>query len=207
METKREQEKKRKERFIIEKSRELFTTQGFEQTSMNEIVTRTSFTKRTLYKYFTNKEDLYFGVILDSYRNLWEKIVSKIDQGNTAIEKLELAVVSFQEFYKKEPTLLKLMSLTNQVNSETETPYKKKFYEFNNEMFEALGKIFSLGLVDKTIREDIDLKYTMSSFVFTITSFFNMLSLSGNSFLSYMEIDEDEFISYNLQQFLAMVKA
>lgn len=207
METKREQEKKRKERLIIEKSRELFTTQGFEQTSMNEIVTSTSFTKRTLYKYFTNKEDLYFGVILDSYRNLWEKIVSKIDQGNTAIEKLELAVVSFQEFYKKEPTLLKLMSLTNQVNSETETPYKKKFYEFNNEMFEALGNIFSLGLVDKTIREDIDLKYTMSSFVFTIISFFNMLSLSGNSFLSYMEIDEDEFISYNLQQFLAMVKA
>lgn len=206
MTNKREIEKQRKESFIMQKSKELFILNGYEQTSMNDIVEITNLTKRTIYKYFISKEDLYFAVILDSYVHLWNMISSDMCKGSTAIEKITLACDSFGEFYKKESTLLKLMSLLNQVNSESDTPYKIKFYEFNNVMFEELSAVFTLGLTDKSIRIDVDIKYTMSSFIFNVTSFYHMLSLSGNSFLSYMHIDEDNFIKYNIRQLLATIK-
>ncbi|MDV9971959.1 helix-turn-helix domain-containing protein [Clostridioides difficile] len=60
--SKRDKEKIQRENEIIDKAEKLFSLNGFDNTTMNELAKEVEYTKRTIYKYFSCKEDLFFAV-------------------------------------------------------------------------------------------------------------------------------------------------
>ena len=61
---------------IIEKSNELFLNLGFKSVTMDEIANSLGVSKKTIYKYFTNKTDLVAAVT----NHMFDTISSGIDQ-------------------------------------------------------------------------------------------------------------------------------
>jgi TetR/AcrR family transcriptional repressor of mexJK operon len=55
-----------KKRAILDAARETFLTQGFTGTTMDQIAARASVSKQTVYKQFTDKEQLFRQIILDT---------------------------------------------------------------------------------------------------------------------------------------------
>lgn len=68
--SKREANKLRKREIIIDTAEKLFLQKDFDTTSMNDISKESHHTKRTIYQYFTSKEDLFYAVALKL--NLYE---------------------------------------------------------------------------------------------------------------------------------------
>lgn len=205
----RNQEKQRKEAFIIESADRLFSLSGYEATTMNDLAKATNLTKRTLYKYFLNKDDLFFAVILNGYQKLWQKVSSEWKKGQTGLEKLELSGTAFYAFYSSEPGLLSLMGKIGRVGSQNaniELPYQEQFYAYNKTMFAAINQIFELGKADGSLRDDIDTSQLMGSFIFTLTGFFYMYALSGQSYLKFPDVKESDFIKTTLTLLLDTVK-
>lgn len=90
-----------KKEIIIEKARNLFTNYGYKKVSMDEIATSAKVTKKTIYHYFKDKDDLFQYFIteeLESIKKCFEKVNRK---KITLSEKIILSVKEVLEFRKK----------------------------------------------------------------------------------------------------------
>lgn len=70
-----------KKQKVIETARKLFTEKGYKKVSMDEIALGSSVTKRTIYCYFKDKEELFRFFIVEELIKMKE-IVEEIDQKN-----------------------------------------------------------------------------------------------------------------------------
>ncbi len=208
--SKRDKEKIQRENEIIDKAEKLFCLNGFDNTVMNELAKEVEYTKRTIYKYFSCKEDLFFAVILRGYKKLWHSVKIESAKGKTGFEKIKFSYFAFHKFYCVEPSLLSLMGMIGVVkskNSYTEIPFKEKFFSFNKFMFDEIQEMFEIGKNDGSIRNDIDIPTLMYSSIFTLTGFFNLLSVTGKSYLNNFNIDEEKFIETTLALFIDSLRA
>lgn len=61
--TRKEREKSTRQQEILKAARELFIKKGYHDTTLEEIARHAEFGKGTIYNYFTNKDELFFGII------------------------------------------------------------------------------------------------------------------------------------------------
>ncbi|WDV45181.1 TetR/AcrR family transcriptional regulator [Clostridiaceae bacterium M8S5] len=200
--TRRQREQLEREDAIISKAGELFCKHGFENVSMNDLAREAEFTKRTIYRYFTSKEDLYFAVSFRGFKRLLDMIKDKIKKGNTGFEKIRLSYYEYYEFYCKFPRLVQLINMRGLVKSETkdeDVPYRKKFMDIDKRLFEELIGMFIEGKADGSIRSDLEISELALSSIFIVSGFFQMLSLSGNTYTQHFDLDKDTFIKHTIE--------
>lgn len=198
--TRREREHLERENTILSKAEELFTNFGVENVSMDDLAREAEYTKRTLYRYFTCKEDLLFAVTLRGYERLFETINVQIELNKTGYEKIRLAYYAFYDFYKKYPQILLLINRlgTLKANTSIEMPYRKKYLEFDRQLFDKLLQLFEEGQSDHSIRTDVEISKLTYSSIFTITGFFQLLSASGGTYTKHFQLDLDDFVHFTI---------
>ena len=68
-----------KQEQILKAAKELFTKYGFKKVSMDEIASETGVTKKTVYSYFSSKEELLKDVIKEELQSI-RKIIDKAEK-------------------------------------------------------------------------------------------------------------------------------
>ncbi len=74
---------------IIERTEDKFFRDGFYKTTMDEIATDLSMSKKTIYKLFPSKDDLVIAIARHFMRGMKSKILPALSSNKNAIEKLE----------------------------------------------------------------------------------------------------------------------
>ncbi len=94
---------------IIKGARQLFCTYGYKKVTMDEIAKQSGVTKKTIYSYFKDKDDLIKYFLYESIDNM-KKIVSDIQKENiSSIDKVQKMIYSLLE-YRKEDEIIKKFS-------------------------------------------------------------------------------------------------
>lgn len=75
---------------LIDVARQLFAKQGVENTTMNDIAKASQRGRRTLYTYFSSKNDIYKAVIESELNGLYKKLEAVIKRDISADDKLIL---------------------------------------------------------------------------------------------------------------------
>lgn len=115
---------------IIEAARELFTKYGYRKVSMDEIAKEAGVTKKTIYTYFKDKEELYQYFITE-----------EIEEMRKIIEKNEKKEIPFAE--KIHQTIYEVLTYKKQA----------KLVENMVKEIEYLGNIENLKKIDECIQK------------------------------------------------------
>lgn len=208
--TRQEREQVERRELIIEKAEELVCQYGFANMSMDELAKVTELTKRTLYRYFTCKEDLVYAVALKGYGKLYSMIKNQNKKELTGYEKVRLSYYAYYEFFNKYPYLSQLTTIISAVKSRStdiEIPYRKGFMELDQLLFKELLSMFTDGKKDGSIRSDVDINYLAFSSIFVAVGFFHILSVSGNTYTGHFGLNKEDFITFTLDMLIESLKS
>lgn len=197
--SRQEREKIEIEKTILHHAENLFSLNGYGNTSMDALAKNCEYTKRTIYRYFTCKEDLYFAVLLRGHVRLLDNIREKIQQGNTGYEKIRLAYDTFFDFYKDSSSIFDLMSEIKSTKSKEDLntlPYYMKYAECIRTIYKEVISLFEMAACDHSIRTDVEAVQLGFSFIFLLNGFIHMLSLCGDSFMDFFSLDKEQFIAF-----------
>lgn len=84
----REREKLRQRREMLDGALDLFSEKGYHNVSMHQIAEKAEFAIGTLYKFFRNKEDLYKALVLEQSDRFEDAITRAIGDPDDHVEKL-----------------------------------------------------------------------------------------------------------------------
>lgn len=102
IESLRERQKANTRRDILFKGMELFLNQGFDNTTIDQIVEPLGIAKRTFFRYFETKEDLVFAWNADKTLDLVEALKARPDN-ESAFEAVSNAVAVILKRYDEDP--------------------------------------------------------------------------------------------------------
>jgi AcrR family transcriptional regulator len=197
--SRREREKLIREEEIIAAAEKIFLKKGFDAASMDEIAKEAEFTKRTLYQYFENKEDLYFAVVFKGFKMLYASMDEAYESEKTGYKKLQKASEYVYKFYKENPETFRILNYVGYVKrNSNESKRRSEFLKLNNKIFLLVAKIIEEGKADGSISNDSESQKTAFSLVFLLTAFFNQLSAVGNDFTKNFSLDIEDFSLFTI---------
>jgi AcrR family transcriptional regulator len=184
--SKREKEKQTHEKTILNAAEKVFCTKGYEAAGMDEIAAAARFTKRTVYQYFENKEELYSAVVQRPLEKLLTKIrgISRLE--TTGYDKLVRFCVAYHQLYQENPQLVRHIEHWGRLkdNPTASGRYKEELIRTSREMTGDVADIIDEGKQDGSIQPDLDTEKTAICLKLMITGFYNQLSVNGEGLKS-----------------------
>lgn len=101
------------ERQLLDSAIALFSASGFHGVSVEEIVRRAKTTKRMLYHYFGNKQDIYLAVLVEVFGRLERVELAVADNLERPDEKLRHLLAAYIEFLDRNPEFVRLLLWEN----------------------------------------------------------------------------------------------
>lgn len=76
-------------RHIVEEAQRLFATKGFTNTTVNDIAAASGKGRRTIYTYFSNKQDIYRAVVVSEASRMYDRLSAVVNKDVPPSEKFE----------------------------------------------------------------------------------------------------------------------
>lgn len=200
-------EKAARTRAIIDIAEGIFIQKGFEQTSMDELAMATGLTKRTLYKYFRSKVDLYFAVTLKNTQIMMAVMESAEQIPGTGMEKLKSVVKAYQSFAKEKPQAFRLLNYSQFVVSTEDSPNYMEVSNLGRNMFMRFNELVKTGKKDGSISNNFDETKGIFALFFMVTGFFFRITEIGPGYTSLYGVDVEMISDYAVDlMFYSMTK-
>jgi TetR/AcrR family transcriptional regulator len=196
--TRREREKNVRKNEIITAAEQLFLKKGFERTSVDEIGKLAQFTKRTIYQYFVNKEDLFYAVVLNRARELQAKYTEIYGMDDSALEKIRKLNKIFYTYFLQQTGLYPLMSFkpSDRPNKE-KSPHFKELCALKAALTKKYEEILAAGQKDGSIAPDLDVKMATNFGMITAMGLLNIIMNIEQEYWDLRGIEREKFIDFS----------
>jgi AcrR family transcriptional regulator len=194
----RERDRQRREQEIIGAAARLFVRDGYSTTTMEAIGAEAEFTKRTLYKYFVNKEDLFYAALLKGEQLKRDYFAQAFERSGSTLEKMRRVGQAYYGFSRDYPEFFRLMNFLGAVKREagsTPCPHRERFFERDLGSFDGYIALVKQGIAEGSIRSDLDATQTAYVVTFMLNSFFTNLAATGRGFLSHFGLEQETFVN------------
>ena len=142
-----------KNRQIIEAAEQLFLTHRYHEVTLQQVADLAGVGKGTIYRYFRNKEDLYYKILLTALDELAESL-EDLDGGADGTGLNEL-VSRILEFYTRRRSLLALLQ-SEQLRHNTPPAEVKGLWEKKHErMIELVASVMECQMEAGSYRTDL----------------------------------------------------
>ncbi len=101
---------------IINKARELFNLYGYKKVTMDEVAKEANVTKKTIYSYFKDKEELFKYFIEEELLSIKNKIEQKTKK-ESFIDSLTESIITMLKLRKESPIVKNLIKDKNDLQS------------------------------------------------------------------------------------------
>jgi AcrR family transcriptional regulator len=206
-EDRRQAKKDENIRMILNTCEDLMYNQKikFENISMNQLASESGFTKRTLYQYFINKEEILFHLMVRAYNHMI-KFLEEYKLSNQNENELVLIGNGFYEYSQEYSNYFwVIMDYENQ---------DRDFTEASDIVLECyrLGQVV-MSFIQDAIKKSNDIYNTDQNLLNEITIFiwsscvgiFNTMRLKKEYIVEYFKIEEKDFILNSLKRLARLI--
>lgn len=134
----------------------LFTGGRFHEVTLDEVAREAGVGKGTLYRYFQDKEDLFFETAHSGFDSLCELLKSKVPDGADFPEQLLEACLQIGSFFQQRRHLLEMMQSEEGRASLATRKLRLRWMEKRKMLVEAISGIIRKGIQEKRVRSDIE---------------------------------------------------
>lgn len=135
---------------ILEQARDLFMQYGLKSVSMDDISNRLGMSKKTLYQYFADKEELVAAVVLSIIKHNQQTCELSISKSKDAIHEMFLALQDVSELFS---------SMNPSILFDLSKYYPKAFQIFhrhkNDFIYNVIRKNLERGIQEGLYRNDL----------------------------------------------------
>ena len=116
---------------IFDAAAQLFAVQRFHEVRMEDVADAAEVGKGTLYRYFHDKEDLYYALIEAASRQLSTEVDRRLAHAASVVDKLEQVVAAIISFFDSQPYFFDLIQHVEALQTPGRTfPWSRTRKEF-----------------------------------------------------------------------------
>jgi len=176
-------ERTKKLEHILDVAANLFVEKGLAETTMSEMAAAAGVSRRTLYRYYASKEDLAFAVegrIFSRFYQDFEKNLGELS-GN-GYEKLNLLLKSLPRYIQSHKKEVKFTGVFDHyfAGEYPGSPESEKFIQMIQEDGNPLAHLIREGIVDGSIRKNVDAFLAARTIGNTIISLAQRMIIRGH---------------------------
>lgn len=161
-------------------AKELFYEKGYDHVSMREISSRSGIAVGTLYNYYSNKNELYFLVLEDSWRVTFEKLDDLLSQDLDKREKLKSSIRLIYE------GIVQRKCMGIQIKKSKDLKDNKLIQEIEREINQKIKQAFKNLKIKPEVSGDKDI----------LDKLVNILLVNLTMFIEFYPESDDENIEF-----------
>jgi AcrR family transcriptional regulator len=189
----RDRQKRIKE--ILDGAKLIFSDKGFHKSTMNDIAAMSDLSRRTLYLYFKNKEEILLTIAENSLEKELKNMDHIFNSDKTGLE----CILYFIESYKKEfmfensnyQLLPNFTLCINELGEDNEVVEKVK--QTVNTIRELIAKLLERGSKDGSIRAIKNYNKTAAVLISLVHSFILSVDVDNALLTKALNLDPEEF--------------
>ena len=156
----REREKLRQRREILDTALDLFSVKGYHNVSMHEIAEKAEFAIGTLYRFFENKEALYKALIMEQSEKFHRVLNEAIDISGNEVEKLHGYIKAKGRMFMKNTSMIRLyFAETRGASFNIKAGLDADIRKIYDGFLHKLAAVFEAGIKKKRFKKILDPYY------------------------------------------------
>jgi AcrR family transcriptional regulator len=140
---------------IMREAEKLFTSRRFHEVTLDEIAESAHVGKGTIYRYFKDKDDLFFQVATSGFDELCSVIQTRVPDGGSFIDRLKGACREIGSFFCNRRQLMRMMQGEASRMQSSRGEIKRQLDERRGHLLRLVAAIFEEGVAQGTVRNDI----------------------------------------------------
>lgn len=196
-------ERQARKQLVVDAARRVFAERGVEETSMDHIAAAAEYTRRTVYTYFANRDEICLMAHLDDLDRCWRFQKAAMESGQTGLDQIRTWGESYYVFARKNPNSLMLQRYwTNQGidRARTGSGLFGRLEKLNDEIVNHLRQVFRQGISDHSLRSGLHIDMCLSQYLSSLRSIIDRALAPTYIFAAF---DPDRYVHHYLDLFLS----
>lgn len=189
---------------IMEAAEELFSQKGYTQTTIDDISKKSKYSRRTIYVYYKNKDDILHHIIEQGLIDLKQDIENAIKQNDDFIACYQAICIAMKQYQSQYPHSMNYINSvqSQQIDHTNLSDTVKHIFLLGTQINTLLADFIEEGKVRGIVREDVVSMLTVYVLWSSITSLLSLQQTKGQLISQQFAMSENEFLDYGFKQII-----
>lgn len=192
--------------YIVDSAKKLFLSRSISEITIKDISSVSGIGEATIYRYFTNKENLVIAVSLSIQQDIIKVPFSK--EKRAGINKIQDFFNLFRNIFVEHKDYFKFIAEFDTVYLNNIKNKENKEYSLGLDAFyDIFMSAYELGLKDKSIKEVKDIKLYYYTSTHSLLELCKKLASTDSNLKQDKEVSKLSEIEYLISLFISVLKA
>ncbi len=140
---------------IMQAAEAMFTTRRFHEITLDEVASAARVGKGTIYRYFQDKDDLFYQIVTGGLEEMCELLSSRVPADASFDEQLLGACRQISGFFERRRQLTRMMQAEEGRMTCADGPLRQRWMKRRRRLVEAVGRILARGVEEGEVRDDL----------------------------------------------------
>jgi len=147
-----------KRQLIMQTAERLFTHRRIHEITLDEVAQKAHVGKGTIYRYFEDKDDLFFQVATSGFDELCEVLQAQVAAEGPFRPRLLQMAVALTTFFEGRREMFRMMQAEDARMPECKALLRERWLKHRRRLVESVAGVLRQGVGEGFVREDVSLE-------------------------------------------------
>ncbi|MFS0781986.1 TetR/AcrR family transcriptional regulator [Bacillus sp. 1P06AnD] len=181
---------------IADEAESLFIEKGFNATSVTDICQKSGYSRRTIYKYFANKEEILNYLVIKGLEEHMTNIEEALHTQQTFISRYEQICECLLSYYENHQISAQTVEQFQHTGKTPLTDSSERIFSLGKKINELLAQWVKGGIEEGVLDRSTDIMPAVYIFSSNVNALFKLISTKGPHLFDSLHMTKEQFLSY-----------